>query len=126
MRLIIFFALIMSIHSCAQNKSTKSLIGKWKLIAESGSKGDAKIYTNKIKNGEILIFHVKQKLTNESGDEGKYKLDGNKLEINLNKKERFYLLFYDQNNSNKIYLSPVTPKYEIICDEGCSFIYERQ
>lgn len=123
MRILFLLAFIISMNSYSQNNLNKTLIGKWKLIAESGSKGSAKIFTNEIKNGETLMFQSKSKLQNENGDKGTYNIDGNKLKINIDKKERFYLMFFDENNPNKIYLNPVTSKYEIICDEGCSFTY---
>lgn len=123
MRILFLLAFIISINSYSQNNLNKTLIGKWKLIAESGKNGSAQIFTNEIKNGETLIFESKSKLKNENGDQGTYNIDGNKLQINIDKKERFYLMFFDENNPNKIYLNPVTSKYEIICDEGCSFTY---
>ncbi len=123
MKILFLFALIISIHSYSQSNSNKTLIGKWKLVAESSSNGSAKIFTNEIKNGEILIFQSKNRLKNENGNMGTYEIEGDKLKISIDKKERFYLLFFDENNLNKIYLNPATPKYEIICDEGCSFTY---
>ena len=123
MKILFLLAFIISINSYSQNNLNKTLIGKWKFVAESGKNGSAKIFTNEIKNGETLIFESKSKLQNENGDKGTYKINGNKLKINIAKKERFYLMFFDEINPNKIYLNPVTSKYEIICDEGCSFTY---
>lgn len=118
----ILLLMIFSINTCAQEKRNNSMIGKWKLIAESGRNG-ANVFTNEIKNGEILIFETENKITNEKGKKGTYELNDNKLKIKLNGLEKYYLLFYDDNKSNIIYFNPATPKYEILCDEGCSFTY---
>lgn len=122
--LTIFFLMYYLTISCGQKRTYNSIIGKWKLIAESGSNG-TEMYTNEIKNGEILSFEPQNMIRNEKGEKGSYELLDNKLKIQLKGLDRYYLLFYDDDKSNTIYLNPVTPKYEIICDEGCSFTYRK-
>lgn len=124
MRLLIFFVVIISITACAQNKQEQSLIGQWKLIAENGNNG-ANDYTIEIKDGEILHFLSGNKIKNNKGDNGTYQLNNNKLMIQINQSKKYYLIFYDDDNSKIMYLNPVTEKYQIICDEGCSFTYKK-
>lgn len=121
---IIFLLLLFSINTHAQERKNNSIIGKWKLVAEGGSTG-ANVYSNEIKNGEILIFESENKIKNGKGKKGTYELHDDKLKIKLNREERYYLLSYDENKSNIIYFNPATPKYQIICDEGCAFTYKK-
>ena len=103
-----------------------SILGKWQRTAQSESNGGAKIYTTRIKNGEILSFEKNNKVKDEKGNLGTYTLDREKLKITLNKKEEYYFVYYDKKDVTKIYLNPVTPKYQIICDEGCAYTYTKR
>ena len=108
-----------------QNNNKFSIFGKWQKIAESGSNG-AKIYTTEIKNGEILSFEKNKIVKDRLGNIGTFTLDGEKLKISLNKKEEYYFIYFDKKDLTKMYLSPVTPEYQIICDEGCSYTYTKR
>ena len=57
------------------------------------------------------------------GNNGSYTLNENRLRIELNYLERYYLIFHKNINPEMLYFSPVTNNYGIICDEGCSYIY---
>jgi hypothetical protein len=122
--ILIFFILISTISTYGQNKPF-SIYGKWQKVAESGSDGANK-FTIGIKNGEILLFKKNKKVEDNAGNIGRYKLKGRKLKVTLNNSLKYYLVFYNDDDLNKMFLSPVTPEYQIICDEGCSFTYVRQ
>lgn len=106
----------------AQKKDDVAIIGKWQHVSSSGSNG-AKMFTNKVKNGNILEFLPSNKVTDNKGLVGFYKLNGEKLEISFDKKVNYYRVFF--NGKKEINLSPVTSDYQIICDEGCSDKYQK-
>ncbi len=122
--ILTFLILIIATSSYCQNPRF-SIHGKWQKVAESGSDG-AKDFTIEIQNGETLLFKKNKKVEDSSGKKGRYKLNGRKLRVSLNNDLRYYLVFYDNNDLNKMFLNPVTSEYQIICDEGCSFTYVRQ
>lgn len=122
-KILFLTILILTIGSNAQKKN--SLIGNWKQIEEISSDGANKIRIP-IKNGETLIFMNNNIVKDGLGNKGTYEFNGDKLHISLIKNERFYRFYRDNGgNSEKIYLSPVTSEYKIICDEGCAYIYEK-
>jgi hypothetical protein len=110
-------------NSFAQNVSFP-LIGSWREVEYHGNNG-ATDYMRKIENGRILIFENNNVVKDGNGNNGIYKINGDSLQILLPKNGRFYRFYYEKSNLNRIGLSPVTEKYEIICDEGCSEVYER-
>ena len=116
------------------NNDFAFLIGKWKHIASISSNGATK-YTTKIKDGQTIIFEINGNVIIEKDDtkvNGTYKSqlrDTNirnefKLCISSSKGSSYYIFYFGGNNST-VSLIPVTSEYEIICDEGCSDIYEK-
>jgi len=105
-------------------KTEFSILGKWQRIAYNGNDG-ANDYTQKVVNGEKLFFEKDNIVKDSLGIIGKYKFEQNKLEIFLNEKGSYYLVYYDINDLDKMHLNPVTSDYQIICDEGCSYTYVR-
>ena len=118
------FFLLVAMSFFAQIKNDSSILGKWQLIASSGSNG-AKNYTNEVKNGEILFFQSKNQVSNEKDSKGTYQLNGDKLKIMLRGLTKHYLLYHDEKNNTIFFITPVTDQYQIICDEGCSFTYTK-
>jgi hypothetical protein len=102
-----------------------SIIGKWQETEHHGSDG-AKAFVNKIKNGRVLIFDNKNGVKDEKKNKGTYQLKGDSLHIFLAKDNFYYRFNYKKNNTHKLNLTPVTEKYEIICDEGCASVFERK
>jgi hypothetical protein len=122
---ILFLTILILTLGCRAQKKEFSLLGKWKLIEEISSDGANKIRIP-IKNGETLIFEYNNVVKNEQGDEGKYEVKGDSLHIAIPKKERFYFFRqYKEDDFEKIFLTPVTSEYKIICDEACTEIYEK-
>ena len=112
------FFLMLFLDSSAQNKSL-SILGEWKEIEYQGNDG-ANDYITKTENGETLVFEEYQVIKDGLGNFGTFKISGDSLHIILGNKDRFYRIFL---NNKKLELTPVTSKYEIICDEGCAHIY---
>lgn len=95
--------------------------GSWKEIEYQGNDG-ANDYTTKIENGQILTFAEYNVIKDGLNNIGTYKKNGDNLHIMLTKQDKFYRVY---SENKKLLLTPVTPKYEIICDEGCANIYLR-
>lgn len=101
-----------------------TILGKWQAVESSASNG-AKVITHKISNGEIFIFEMKNIVKDKIGNIGTYSFQDNKLHIDLAKQHRYYALYYKKINPERIFLNPVTSDYQIICDEGCAFVYQK-
>ena len=108
--------------SCLSQPKVVSIIGKWQEIEYHGNDG-ANDYVQNIKNGKIFIFENNNIVKDELNNKGKYELKGDSLRIVLAKDVFHYRFYIDNNNLN---LNPVTEKYEIICDEGCSYLFKRK
>lgn len=119
---LMLFAFLGILFINAQKKDDVTIVGKWQHVSTSGSNG-AKMFTNKVKNGNILEFFPSNKITDNKGHSGYYKLNGEKLEISLDKKVNYFRVFF--NGKKEMNLSPVTADYQIICDEGCSDKYQK-
>jgi hypothetical protein len=116
--------LIILTNSCKSQSNEFSLIGKWQAVESSSSNG-AKVFTHKITNGEIFIFDLNNVVKDKLGNIGKYSIQDERLHIELANQDRYYKLYYEKDNPEQIYLNPVTADYQIICDEGCAFVYEK-
>ena len=111
------------------NENFAFLIGKWKEVEYRGSNG-ADSFIRKIEKKQTLIFLKDGSVIIEKGDvkdKGKYEVysdkDYKKLHISSSIGNSYYLII--KENDKKIALNPVTSKYEIICDEGCAYIYKK-
>ena len=102
------------------------LIGKWKECEYKGNDA-ATTYSTKIESGQIFIFEKDGSVVIEKDnikEKGKYEIkDRKKLRILSSKGNSYYRVSI--KNNEKIGLTPVTPDYKIICDEGCMHIYEK-
>lgn len=113
------------------NEQYSFIIGKWREIEYHGNNG-ADDYVNKIENGQILTFEKDGSLLIQKDGTttlGSYEIFPHnehnlKLHISSSKKE-FHYLISNQVNPNYIYLTPVTSDYQIICKEGCGYVYEK-
>lgn len=123
-KILPLFLLIIITNSCKSQSNEFTLIGKWICIEEHGSNG-AHEFISQIKDGDVLVFNTNNKVTDKRGIKGLYNLKGDSLHIAIPDNERFYILYKFKDSFDKIALSPVSSKYQIICDEGCSFIYEK-
>ncbi|TDE42811.1 hypothetical protein E0I26_13175 [Flavobacterium rhamnosiphilum] len=119
--LLIIFILI---FGCKAQIKEFSLLGKWKQIERLGNNG-AKNFSIPIENGITITFENGNIITDKFGKKGTYEINGEQLHIKFPKRDYFYLFYPDKNDSEKMYLSPVTPEYQIICDEGCADVYEK-
>lgn len=125
--LLIF--LLISLSSVFAQNNAWPIIGKWQEEAKVGSDG-IKNFRHEIKNGNVLYFKKNKKISDRYGSKGKYyfkgeKHSGQKLKIVLNKVASYYIAYYDINNPNTLSLVPVTSNYSIICEDGCTFVYQR-
>jgi len=123
-KVLIFLLLVIITISCKSQSNEFSLIGKWQAVESSSSDG-AKTFTHKVKNGEIFIFDLNNIVKDKLGNIGKYSFQDEKLHIELANQHRYYKLYYEKDNPEQIFLNPVTSDYQIICDEGCAFVYEK-
>ncbi|MNQ64458.1 hypothetical protein D3C85_788820 [compost metagenome] len=123
---ILFLAILILTVGCRAQKKEFSLLGKWKQIEEISSDGAKKIRIP-IENGEILIFKSNNIVKDEQGNEGTYEAKGDQLRIAIPQKGRFYLFNnqYKEHDIEKLFLTPVTSEYKIICDEACTYIYKK-
>lgn len=119
----IFFLLVFS--SCLAQTNEFSLIGRWQEVEYQGNNG-AQDFIQEIENGRILIFENNSIVKDGNGNKGTYEVKGDSLHITLPKDESFYIFYYDKDNVKRLYLSPVTKNYEIICDEGCALVFEKK
>ncbi|TPD71263.1 hypothetical protein [Flavobacterium microcysteis] len=124
-KIITCLFLTLVLNSCKSQTKGFTILGKWQAVEYSGSDG-AKGFTHKISNGEIFIFEMKNIVKDKLGNIGTYTFQNNKLHIELAEQDRYYTLYYDEINPERIFLNPVTSDYQIICDEGCAFTYEKQ
>jgi hypothetical protein len=111
-------------NSCKSQSNEFSLIGKWQAVESSASNG-AKPFTYKITNGEIFMFDLNNIVQDKLGNIGKYSFQNENLHIELANQHRYYKLYYEKDNPKRIFLNPVTSDYQIICDEGCAFVFEK-
>ena len=109
--------------SCSGQKEF-TLLGRWQHVSSIGSDGASK-FTQKVENGKVLFFESGDVLKDGAGSKGTYRLHGDSLHLVLPDHEGFYRIYRNKNDFDRISLSPVTSKYEIICDEGCADIYVR-
>lgn len=123
-KVLILLLFTAATNSCKPQSNEFSLIGKWQAVESSSSDG-AKSSKHKITNGEIFMFELNNIVTDKSGNIGKYSFQDEKLHIELANQHRYYLLYYEKDNPKRIFLNPVTSDYQIICDEGCAFVYEK-
>ena len=124
-KMLSLFLLIIIINSCKSQSNEFTLIGKWICIEEHGSNG-ADRFISPIKDGDILVFDTDNIVTDKRGIKGLYNLKGDSLHIAIPDNERFYILYKFKDSFDKIALSPVSSEYQIICDEGCAFVYEKK
>jgi hypothetical protein len=114
-----------SFLSCSTQTEEFTLVGKWKEIEYHGSNG-AELFVQKIDNGRIFIFENLNKIdivTDKLRNVGSYQIKGDSLQISLPNEDNYYQLIHLKNGN--IALSPRTEKYEITCDEGCSYIFKK-
>ena len=123
-KIVSLIAIAILTNSCASKPTKFSLLGEWQCIEEHGSNG-AREFTARIKDGDVLVFSEDNNVTDKKGNKGKYDLHGDSLHIAIPNNERFYFLYKFEDDFEKISLSPVTSEYQIICDEGCAFVYEK-
>lgn len=123
-RLIIFIFTILFSSTCFSQNEEFSLIGNWQEVEYHGNDG-ATDYIQKVENGRIFIFEQNNVVKDKIRNIGSYELIGNNLHIVLPNAERFYRIYYENNNTKRLSLIPVTNKYEYICDEGCAEIFEK-
>lgn len=122
MKILTLSLLIIICISCKSKEF--SLIGKWICIEEHGNNG-ANDFIHKIEDGDVLIFDSNNIVTDKRGIKGTYNLKGDSLQIDLPDIPNFYILRKFKDDFDKISLSPRTSDYNIFCDEGCEFIYEK-
>lgn len=114
--------LIIFTNIIAQTKEFP-IVGNWQMVSLTANNGNHD-YTQKVENGQKLFFEDNNIVTDGSGAKGTYEFHENRLKIVLGT-EKYYLAYYDLNDPDKIYLTPVTSNYQIICDEGCHDTYAR-
>lgn len=115
------FALI----SCSSQSKEFSIIGKWKEIEYHGSDG-SNSFVQEIDNGRTFVFEKSKKvIVIKDGFKvtGNFQLKGDSLKITLQNEVTFYQLNY--SNDGNLSLSPRTEDFEIICDEGCTFVFKK-
>jgi CarboxypepD_reg-like domain len=100
-------------------ENSNNIIGSWKEIEYRGNDG-ANDYTTKTENETTLNFHEDNVISDGLGNIGTYNIDEKNLHIMLAKQNKFYRITLEDK---MLYLTPVTSKYELICDEGCAYIY---
>mgnify|MGYP006164453869 FL=1 len=118
--IICFFLL-----SCSSQTKEFSLIGEWKEIEYRGSNG-ADVFVQKINKGRTFIFEKTNKVNIIKDGvviHGDYQIKGDSLQISLPNEDNFFLLFHLENGN--LAFNPMTEKYEIICDEGCAYIFKK-
>lgn len=120
MKKMLTVVLVIFCNTVFSQKTEFSILGKWQKIAENGNDG-AHDYTQKVENGEILFFENNSIVKDGIGNSGVYELNEHKLKIKLNEKENYYLAYHDNDD---LALTPVTSDYQILCDEGCAYIYK--
>ncbi len=123
-QIVPFVCILFLLGSCKPQSREFSLIGKWVCIEEYGSDG-ANQFKLKVKDGDVLTFANDNTVTDKKGNKGTYSLQNNRLHIAIPNNERFYILNRFKDDFKKISLIPVTNEYQIICDEGCAFIYNK-
>lgn len=123
-KVLILLLFTVATNSCKQQSNEFTLIGKWICTEEHGSNG-AEQFVRNIKNGDVLLFRTDSTVTDKQGIKGLYNLKGDRLHIDIQGNERFYILYKIKDDFDKISLIPVSPEYQIICDEGCAFVYEK-
>ena len=105
------------------NIKKPSLIGKWQLVETYDSDGVKGMYTP-VQNGRIIIFEKRNVVSDGFENKGSYEVHKDHLRISFLQDE-FYRFGFSDDKPDKLYLSPRTSKYKIICDEGCSEIYQK-
>lgn len=118
------------INSISLDENYNFIIGKWQEIEYQGNNG-AKDYVTKIENGQTITFEKNGNVVIEKDnirDKGKYEVlnhnkYNNKLHISSLKREYYYI--FSHRESKHLFLTPVTSEYQIICDEGCTFVYKK-
>lgn len=123
-KILTLFLLMILTNSCKSQSYEFFLTGKWLCVEEHGSNG-AREFIKKVKDGEILIFGSDNTVINKRGIKGLYNLKGDSLHIEIPNYEKFYIINKFKDDFEKVSLTPVTSDYQIICDEGCEFIYEK-
>lgn len=123
-KIFLLLTSLILIFGCKAQKKEFSLLGKWKQTERLGNDG-AKDFKVPIENGIIIIFESGNIVSDKFGKKGIYEVNGERLFIKLPDREYFYLFYPNKKDSEKMYLSPVTPEYQIICDEGCADLYEK-
>lgn len=121
-KLFLLLTFVILIFGCEAQKKEFTLLGKWKQTERLGNDG-AKDFRVPIENGQIITFERGNIVTGIFGKKGTYKINGERLFIKLPDGEYFYLIYPDKKDSEKMLLSPVTPEYQPICDEGCADAY---
>lgn len=123
-KLFLLLSFSILIYGCKVQKKEFTLLGTWKQTERLGNNG-ATNFRVPIENGIIFTFQSGNIVSDKFGKMGTYEIKGERLFIKLPDREYFYLIYLDKKDSEKMLLSPVTPEYQIICDEGCADVYEK-
>lgn len=117
-------------NSISFNEDFAFLIGKWKEVEYRGSNG-ADFLLKRIKNKQRLTFEKDGSVIiekNNTKEKGKYEVHSDeyykKLHISSSKGDSYYLISFIKEDK-EMALTPVTSEYEIICDEGCAYVYKK-
>lgn len=105
----------------AQNKEF-DLLGTWKQTEHLGNDG-AKDYVVAIENGPIFTFTKEGMVLDKSAKKVTYTFIEKKLCIRFPDQTYYYMVYPDEKNTKKMFVTPVTPEYQFICDEGCADVY---
>ncbi len=113
------------------NEKHSFIIGKWKETEYHGNNG-ADDYVSKIENGRVLTFEKNGNVWIEKDtiiNKESYEISPhNKHALRLyisSPKNGFHYLISNQEDPNFMYLTPITSNYQIICKEGCGYVYEK-
>ncbi|UPT71182.1 MAG: hypothetical protein M0D53_01860 [Flavobacterium sp. JAD_PAG50586_2] len=120
----IVICLLLVFSSCSSQVKEFSLIGRWEMTEFWGSDG-AKTYTEKRENQKVFTFEPNNIVKDKLGNQGTFEVSGENLHIVLPSGDEYYHFHYDKKDVEKLFLSPRTEKYEIICDEGCEYVFEK-
>jgi hypothetical protein len=119
---IAFILIIIGALNVFSQIKNPSILGQWKEIEYYGNDGSHD-YVQKVVDGRTFVFEENNVFKDGLGNKGTYHVSGDSLHVLLPESE-FYFRFYE-NKKGEIALGPVTENYEIICDEGCAFIFKK-
>jgi hypothetical protein len=130
--ILTLLSLFFILFGCKSQSKEFTLIGKWQLKETISGNGGGKEYHSNITNGRTFEFKSNGEVINELGKKGKYQLEDENSEgtflklIFPNSEVEYFNLHSEENDTEKITLNPINSERQLICDCGCSEIYEKE